>query len=254
MMSDVKNLFIEHEEAKRYNLYRPIYHHLLAQKLCDFFGHTIPKVLDVACGTGHSTKALAKMSDQIIGCDVSEAMLREAKDKSQLQFIRANAEELPFPNAEFDYVNISMAYQWLNQSKFLQEVMRVLNSNGVLGIDNYGFTGKMIGHDDFAEKYKQFDRQHMKQAARNKNYPDEIDLKKAGFKLLQELKYDHEVLMNHQQFTNYLKTRSNFLELQPDQRTFVENHLSEYYKTSFQNDSKTLVFQGKVMLLNKSVP
>ncbi len=246
-MAQVKNPFVEQEEAKRYNRYRPVYHHLLAEKLSQFFGKKISKTLDVACGTGHSTKALAEISDSIIGGDLSEAMLSEARKNSNIQFVLGNAEELPFADNDFDYLNISMAFQWLNQPLFMKEAKRVLKDQGVLGIDCYGFTGKMIGEENFLENYKAFDQQYMKPVPRNKNYPDEADSKNAGFEKIQTFTYDHQILMNKHQFINYLMTRSNFLELPADHRESVENRLLEFYDDSFRQD-RNMLFRGTVQL------
>ncbi|MFN8845381.1 MAG: class I SAM-dependent methyltransferase [Bdellovibrionales bacterium] len=212
-MTQVKNLFVEQEEAKRYNNYRPVYHHLLVEKLSSYFGKKLKRTLDVACGTGHSTNALAKISDHIFGCDLSEAMLNVARENNSINFVQSSAEQLPFEDSAFDYLNISMAFQWLNQSQFLEEAKRVLNENGILGIDNYGFTGKMMGNEGFLNLYKSFDQQYMKPAYRNKNYPEESDLRSIDFQFVTELTYDHEVSMDMSQFINYLMTRSNYLHL-----------------------------------------
>ncbi len=247
-MSEVKNLFVEQEEAKRYHQFRPIYHNLMTEKLNDFFKTHIKNTLDVACGTGHSTNALAQISTNIIGCDVSEAMLMEARKYSNIQFIQSPAEKLPFADSTFDYLNISMAYQWLRQDQFLKEAKRVLNAKGFLGIDNYGFSGNMSGHEQFLERYKAFDRQYMQFAPRNKNYPDDSDLKIEGFFLVKELTYQHEVHMNKSQFINYLMTRSNFLELSKENRDHVETLLNDYYESDFNNTEKHLKFHGTVRL------
>jgi ubiquinone/menaquinone biosynthesis C-methylase UbiE len=175
-------------------------------------------------------------------------MLAEARRQSQIQFINSAAEKLPFTDSTFDYVNISMAFQWLNQNQFLKEAKRVLKANGILGIDNYGFSGKMNGNDQFLDRYKSFDRQYMQSAPRNKNYPDDSDIKNVGFYMVAELNYQHEVLMNKMQFINYLMTRSNFLELSIENRNQVHSWLNDYYESDFKNEAKTLAFHGAVRL------
>jgi ubiquinone/menaquinone biosynthesis C-methylase UbiE len=250
-MEKLSNLFGQRAEAQRYHLYRPVYHPILARELLKYFEHRIPTVLDVGCGTGHSTKALGEISDLIIGCDMSEEMLREARKDSEIPFIQSPAEELPFGPSEFDYLNVSMAYHWFDQSRFLNEARRVLKPDGILGIDNYGFTGTMNGRDDFKEKYKAFDNQFMKAAPRNRDYPEEEDLKTSGFKSLHEITYNHEVTMNTVQFVNYLMTRSNFLQLTEEVRAEVEEKLEPYYRELFQNAWQTLQFRGRINLYKR---
>ncbi len=247
-MADVKNLFVEKEEAKRYEAYRPLYHHLPVAHLRGFWGRNIPKALDVACGTGHSTAAFAEISDSIIGCDISESMLLEARKKSQAQFILAKAEELPFDDSTFDYVNISMAFQWLDQPKFLKEAKRVLSAKGYLGIDNYGFTGRSLESEHLLGAYKSFDKQFMRTPPRNKNYPDDCDLQTAGFQLAETFDYNHDVPMNKNHFVNYLMTRSNFLELASEDRVSTQFLMDKFYESYFSGQQLTLVFRGSLML------
>lgn len=247
-MPNVKNLFVEPEEAGRYNRYRPVYHHLPAELLFRFTGKKIPHALDVACGTGHSTQAFSLISQAIIGCDASESMLNEARQNSQIEFVCARAEELPFRASSFDYVNISMAFQWLDQAQFLKEVWKVLKPKGLLGIDNYGFTGQMLENELFFERYKTFDKRFMKAAPRNKNYPDAADARAAGFGLIQEFTYTHHVSMAQSDFVGYLMTRSNFLELTAEERASVKARLDLYYEPDFADHARQLVFRGSLKL------
>src|SRR5699024_9171021 len=73
------------------------------------------KALDVCCGTGDWSIALAedvKRTGHVIGLDFSHNMLSVAKQKkqmlnlSQLKFIHGNAMDLPFADNSFDYVTI----------------------------------------------------------------------------------------------------------------------------------------------------
>ncbi len=89
----VTNPFNIRSEAERYNKYRPMYHAIPFQMVRDFLGHDFNAALDVACGTGHSTLALAKFSKSTVGCDVSESMLAEAPQAPDIEFVQAKAEE-----------------------------------------------------------------------------------------------------------------------------------------------------------------
>jgi ubiquinone/menaquinone biosynthesis C-methylase UbiE len=244
----VINPFVAKAEAQRYHQYRPQYHALPFQQLKEFLHHRIEKALDVACGTGHSTKALAEICDQVIGCDISSTMLSEAKKNSNLEFVQSSAEQLCFGSHSFDYLNISMAFQWLNQRLFLSEAHRVLKTNGHLGIDNYGFTGKMAGHDSFRDQYREFDQKNMKPAARHLDYPEDGALSSAGFRQVHEIKYEQDVLMNWMQFVNYLMTRSNYLVLASDERPKIEIELQKFYEPLFEGKEKNLTFQGTLKL------
>jgi 2-polyprenyl-3-methyl-5-hydroxy-6-metoxy-1,4-benzoquinol methylase len=64
------------------------------------------KILDVACGTGRHSIELTKRGYKMVGADLSESMLMRAKEKAaaqklDIEFVRADARNLPF-DKEFD--------------------------------------------------------------------------------------------------------------------------------------------------------
>ncbi|HAT73340.1 MAG TPA: dimethylmenaquinone methyltransferase [Elusimicrobia bacterium] len=97
------------------------------------------KALDVCCGTGDFSAALKKClapGAEICGADLSPAMLSSARTKHpETTFLRAEAKELPFPDAVFDLVTISFATRNLNIDRekmlaALREFGRVLKPGG----------------------------------------------------------------------------------------------------------------------------
>lgn len=62
-------------------------------------------VLDLGCGTGYWTKIISEQARTIIGVDINSTTLAEAEKKKYrcpVQFIRADAFDLPFANNNFD--------------------------------------------------------------------------------------------------------------------------------------------------------
>lgn len=112
--------------------------------------------LDVACGTGHSTAALAEHFPTVVGCDPSGAMLSLAhEDCSPAAFVSAEAEALPFSSRSFDLVTVSMALHWFDQVRFLSEANRVLAPGGELWAYNLFFPGVLVGGDAFANWHRE---------------------------------------------------------------------------------------------------
>lgn len=93
-------------------------------------------VLDIACGTGYGSfqfaDAHAKMA---IGGDVSKDAVEYASSrysKSNLDFIRLDAAELPFRNRRFDVIVSFETIEHLNQlRRFLFECKRLLKNDGM---------------------------------------------------------------------------------------------------------------------------
>ena len=91
------------------------------------------QVLEIACGTGRFTVMLAERGADVVGLDISEAMLSQGREKARaagvedhLEFLRGDAGRLPFPDDHFDAV-LAMRFFHLADTPeaFLSEMERV---------------------------------------------------------------------------------------------------------------------------------
>lgn len=139
------------ELARRYDVYRPRVHTQVVQEIASSRPpRTLKKALDIACGTGHSTKALTALAPVVCGCDVSSAMLSIVqREASSARFVRSDAESLPFSQRTFDLLTVSMALHWFDQRRFLGEAARVLVDGGELWVYNLLFPGVLLGDEAF---------------------------------------------------------------------------------------------------------
>lgn len=99
------------------------------------------KVLDVSCGTGTLVSLLASCAGpdgHVVGIDLSEQMLDVARNKvwvNQVEFVRGNAEDIPFGDSTFDRVTMSLAIHEMNRkgrSNALAQMWRVLKPGGLV--------------------------------------------------------------------------------------------------------------------------
>lgn len=95
---------------------------------------TPPNVLDVACGTGDLSLELLKQGCQVTGVDLSSEMLAIAKQKTtSADFLLADAEHLPFPDAAFDAVTCAFGVRnFVHLEQGLNEMSRVLKQDGCI--------------------------------------------------------------------------------------------------------------------------
>ena len=101
------------------------------------------KLLEVACGTGISTRHLANRlpaGSQIIATDLNEPMLAHAaKMNHNLQgvtFSQADALDLPFDDTGFDAVVCQFGLMFFpDKAKGMDEMTRVLKPTGVLALN-----------------------------------------------------------------------------------------------------------------------
>lgn len=89
-------------------------------------------ILDLAAGTGTSSKAFTKSGAKIISCDFSIGMLQEGKKRyPKLNFSAGDALSLPFQDETFDAVTISFGIRNVNNvEKALTEMLRVTKKGG----------------------------------------------------------------------------------------------------------------------------
>lgn len=92
-------------------------------------------VLDLAAGTGDSSKALIKKGNKVIGVDISVEMLKVATKKLHKNFILlcASAYQLPFRDQSFDAVTCAFGIRNMHETeKALREIKRVIKKGGKL--------------------------------------------------------------------------------------------------------------------------
>jgi SAM-dependent methyltransferase len=109
-----------------------------------------PLVLDLACGTGISTRQLIARGLKVVGCDIDPMMLRYAVERggADARFVIARAEGIPFNDGVFDAVACFCGYHWFDPARALPEMMRVLRHDGRIVIANTG------GRDSFYDDYR----------------------------------------------------------------------------------------------------
>lgn len=106
------------------------------------------RALDLCCGTGDVAFALAGQGLEAVGLDFSEPMLGVARRRlaavggssaAPIQFLRGDAQQIPFPDASFDIVTISYGLRNLaDMERGLGEMLRVTRSGGRVLVLDFG--------------------------------------------------------------------------------------------------------------------
>lgn len=112
------------------------------------------RVLDVASGSGNAAIAAARRSwGNVVSSDYVPALLergreRAAAERLDIEFVEADAQELPFEDASFDVVtSIYGAMFAPDQQKAADELLRVVKPGGRIGMGNWtpeGSVGTMF--------------------------------------------------------------------------------------------------------------
>jgi len=109
-------------------------------------------VLDVGCGTGVISLLLSEMGHTVTGTDISEGMLRKAKEKANslnliIDFTIGDAENLPFEDEVFDLViNRHLVWTLPDPERAIFEWSRVLKPEGRVIIIDGNWGNRMGSH------------------------------------------------------------------------------------------------------------
>jgi SAM-dependent methyltransferase len=98
--------------------------------LVRLLGGGTERLIDVGCGTGSYAAALPELGWTVTGVDVSEDMLRRAREKG-VQAVRADATDIPFPDATFAAAVSMFTHTDIDEfGQVVREVTRVLQPGG----------------------------------------------------------------------------------------------------------------------------
>ncbi|TON22333.1 class I SAM-dependent methyltransferase, partial [Vibrio parahaemolyticus] len=99
------------------------------------------RVLDLAGGTGDLTAKFSRLvgeNGEVVLADINDSMLKMGREKlrdhgivGNVNYVQANAEELPFPDNHFDCITISFGLRNVtDKAKALRSMFRVLKPGG----------------------------------------------------------------------------------------------------------------------------
>lgn len=124
-----------------------VLHERVRQQLVDrldWIGFTPETVLDLGCGTGHGAAALAARwpEARVVALDSSPAMLHLARHRDgapRIEFLCADAESIPLPDAGVDLVFCNLMLPWCEDlDAVFTEIARVLRPRGLLTFTTFG--------------------------------------------------------------------------------------------------------------------
>jgi SAM-dependent methyltransferase len=187
---------------------RPYYHPLAVALGFEVIGRSTAEVgLDVGCGTGLSTKALAAWARRVVGVDPAAAMLGASPRLRNGIFVRAAAERLPVRTDSVDLVTCAAAMHWFADVAF-DELARVTRTRGHVIVYSDFFLGEVVGEPRFSMWMRETYLPRLPTPPR-RSYYNEAAMKLVGFRMLAHEQRVHEVSMTASRLAAYLMTQSN---------------------------------------------
>ncbi|XP_053296607.1 uncharacterized protein LOC128456450 [Pleuronectes platessa] len=152
-------LFEGKKHAASYLKYRVSPSEHLIQQVLGFLekrkGQPHVLAVDLGCGTGQTTRLLAPHFKEVVGIDISECQLEEARAVpgfSNIEYRKGRAEELPFSDGSVDLLTASAAAHWFDHSRFLAEANRVLKPRGCIALLSYTNQNNSLSYQNCGEQ------------------------------------------------------------------------------------------------------
>jgi SAM-dependent methyltransferase len=222
--------FVGESVAARYARARPALHGAALALVTARFGH-VRRAIDVGCGTGLSTRALAEAADIVVGTDASEDMIRRTNRSTGASFVLARAEDLPFADGSFGLATVASAIHWFAPVA-VQEIRRVLEDGAGLLIYDVWFRAEMVGQPAFTEWLGGISETRYPNVSRNP-LPD---LGAMGFIREWEEDLRRYVAMASDELVEYLMTHSERIaaitrgqETEEEQRRFLMDGVAPFF-------------------------
>ena len=253
------NYFHPKTAAERYSKGRPRFHSNTIMHIKEYLqlDEKLDSALDVACGTGLSTKALLEIATQVYGTDLSKEMLNLALERDKISYSLAPAERQPFADKSFDLITVSSGVHWFDIDKFLVEAHRLLKSKSWLVLYENHFISEMVDNKKFSQWSPLVYLKKFPSPPRNNEYKwTNENLAAKNFTVKGEEKFKNAVSLNKKQLALYFTTQSNIISaVEKNETTYeeVENWLDQELSAFFPDDEvmQTINYGNWIKYLQK---
>jgi ubiquinone/menaquinone biosynthesis C-methylase UbiE len=160
-MSADARIYDSERLARCYAADRPPLHAAICARLFSSLprGYLARTALDIGCGAGASTGALAPYVSVVTGVDPYPRMLRYAQAMiPKANFVQGVAEALPFERAAFDIVTAAGSLNYADVNAALREVSRALAPGGYFAPYDFSTGQVSVGDSLSAECFDAFER------------------------------------------------------------------------------------------------
>ena len=135
--------------AEGYAFARPSVHPRVIEMIAAHLqlAQPVARALDVGCGAGRSTDALAPIAKIAIGVEPVFTMLTHCHAVAPRAHFAVSLESLPFAAQSFDLITAAGALNYADLDVFLPNAARVLKANGTLVVYDFS-AGRRFANDD----------------------------------------------------------------------------------------------------------
>lgn len=199
--------------AAGYATSRPPVHPGVMELVRAELGRTGPfqVALDVGCGAGVSTRALAGIARSCIGLEPMEAMLQWASTLvPSAGFVVGTAEAIPLCDRSVDLITAAGSLNYANLDLFFPEAARVLIPDGVLVVYDFSPGRSFRDAPGLGEWFSSFYSRYPPPTAEGRTLSPEILADSSpAFRLQCHRRFEIGIMMTPASYVDYMMTETN---------------------------------------------
>ena len=211
--------------------------------------------------TGQSTFLLHNSFKKIVGLDISETQIDQAKKKQienefkDVEFVVGDAHDIPMESSSVDLLTCAMAWHWLDAEKFYAEAKRVLKQEGCITV--YGHGVRVFDNTRIRKAFDTFDAELFKFdcfAEQNLHVLNNYEAVELPFSNTQrvDLEFPQEATID--EFLGYFSSVSMYVaycKKYPNNTLVQHNIRANYEEDSERSDVEKFTLPGFVILGQK---
>jgi ubiquinone/menaquinone biosynthesis C-methylase UbiE len=193
-----------------------------------------PAMLDVGCGTGISTRQLAKRSTHVFGLDRDPGMIKQARREGPdgIKYVVAPVSRMPFETGQFDAVTAFSAFHWFTDKESVNEIRRVIKKGGIfLAVNKSNQNPLLKEYRRIISKFIQGDIPSVKS-----NYDPSGTLKSNGFEDVSIKTFEKQYLSTISQAIAYPQSMSIWNLVPQSKRQEALSEIERYCKSILKDN------------------
>ncbi|MCL4842297.1 MAG: methyltransferase domain-containing protein [Bryobacteraceae bacterium] len=207
------NPFATKAMAAGYARRRPPVHRRVVEMAASGRGWRLPfwRAVDVGCGAGVSTKALAGMAEEVIGVEPAAGMLRGSGAVApEAWFVAGAAEMLPLADGSCALMTAAGSLNYVDLAAFFPEARRVLTPEGTLLVYDFSPGRRFREVGGLQEWFEEFQRRYPPPVAEARALdPEILGGLAAGFELEAAERFELGVTLSRDFYVGYMMTETN---------------------------------------------
>jgi SAM-dependent methyltransferase len=249
------DIYVSERLAQGYAFHRPPVHPRVLNLVSEDLGIGTPggRGLDVGCGAGLSTAALARLVSLCVGFDPNGDMLVHRRAVAPgASFVVATAEAPPFADRSFEIITAAGALNYVDLSRFLPEAARILVPGGYLVVYDFS-SGRRTPEDSRLDAW--FDTFEARWPF-PKGYaldPARLEVPGAGLRVARRREFEIALPLTAAAYVEYVLTETNVEQAVQAGQSLeaIREWCAGQVEPIFDGRPRDILFEGEIVYVRR---